>query len=320
MQQIISEIEENKWFVSMECLFAGFNYSIIDQQNNSRLITRSEESAFLTKHLKAYGGTGEYEGYKIGRSLKDISFSGKGLVSKPANPRSIIFDASKAFSVDKEYSISSVSKGDINMSDTNLEKQLEETKVDSVASQEEQVVVTETETLNKEFAEKVSILETTLAEKDSALKAFELKIASLEETLAGKDAELNTVLAAMNDMKKKEKNRMRKDSLVKAGFEESEAEESLCLYDTLEDSAFEAIVAMYKKKMMAKKEKMEMKEESKSEEVVAETVVAEEVSEQLFDEVKSTEATLVDASDVNDELEATRASVAEWLTENVLRK
>lgn len=320
MQQIISEIEDNKWFVSMECLFAGFNYSIIDQQNNSRLITRSEESAFLTKHLKAYGGTGEYEGYKIGRSLKDISFSGKGLVSKPANPRSIIFDASKAFSVDKEYSISSVSKGDINMSDTNLEKQLEETKVDSVASQEEQVVVTETETLNKEFAEKVSILETTLAEKDSALKAFELKITSLEETLAGKDAELNTVLAAMNEMKKKEKNRMRKDSLVKAGFEESEAEESLSLYDTLEDSAFEAIVAMYKKKMMAKKEKMEMKEESKSEEVVAETVVAEEVSEELFNEVKSTEATLVDASDVNDELEATRASVAEWLTENVLRK
>lgn len=319
MQQIIAEIEDGKWFVSMECLFAGFDYAIVDKENKARLITRSEESAFLTKHLKAYGGTGEYEGYKIGRSLKDISFSGKGLVSKPANPRSIIFDASKAFSVDKEYSISFVSKGDINMSDTNLEKQLEETKTEVVASQEEQVVVTETETLTKEFAEKVSVLETTLAEKDSALKAFEAKVANLEETLASKDAELTTVLAAMNEMKKKEKDRMRKESLVKAGFEDSEAEESLALYDTLEDSAFEAIVAMYKKKMMAKKDKMEMKEESKAEEVVAETTT-EEVSEELFNEVKSTEATLVDASDVNDELEATRASVAEWLTENVLRK
>jgi hypothetical protein len=44
----------------------------------------------LTKHLRAYGGTGEYENYKVGRSLRGISFSGKGLVNKPANPRSII--------------------------------------------------------------------------------------------------------------------------------------------------------------------------------------------------------------------------------------
>jgi hypothetical protein len=45
-----------------------------------------------------------------------------------------------------------------------------------------------------------------------------------------------------------------------------------------------------------------------------------EISEQLFEGVESTEATLVDASAVKDELAVTRASVAEWLTENVLRK
>ena len=50
------------------------------------------------------------------------------------------------------------------------------------------------------------------------------------------------------------------------------------------------------------------------------SVVAEESSEELFEEVKSTEATLVAASDEVDEVEATRASVAEWLTNNVLRK
>ena len=48
--------------------------------------------------------------------------------------------------------------------------------------------------------------------------------------------------------------------------------------------------------------------------------VTEEVSETLFDGVASTEAALVDASDINDELDTTRASVAQWLTENVLRK
>ena len=54
----------------------------ITQAALTRIVARNDESAFLTKHLRAYGGTGEYEGYKIGRSLRDISFSGKGLVSK----------------------------------------------------------------------------------------------------------------------------------------------------------------------------------------------------------------------------------------------
>jgi hypothetical protein len=63
----------------------------------------------------------------------------------------------------------------------------------------------------------------------------------------------------------------------------------------------------------------EEKKEMASETTVA-TEVKEEITEELFQEVNSTEATLVDASEVNDALEATRASVAEWLTENVLRK
>lgn len=319
MQKIISEIEEGKWFVSMECLFAGFDYAVVDQSGNARLITRSEESAFLTKHLRAYGGTGEYEGYKIGRSLRDISFSGKGLVSRPANPRSIILDSSKAFSVNKdEYSISFVSKGDNNMSDTNLEKQLADLQVELATSK------AETETVNKEFAEKVSVLETSLAEKDLALKTSEEKIAALEETLASKEKELNELSVAVKHMQKKEKDRMRKEKLVMAGFEDAEAEESLSFYDALSDEAFEAVVAAMKKKWGVMKDKMykEEKKEMASEAIVAtETTEAkEEATEELFEEVKSTEATLVDASDVNDELEATRASVAEWLTENVLRK
>ena len=326
MKKIISEIEEGKWFVSMECLFAGFDYAIIDTTGKSRVIARSEESAFLTKHLRAYGGTGEYEGYKIGRSLKDISFSGKGLVSKPANPRSIILDSSKAFSVNEQYSISTVSKGDFNMSDTNLEKQLADLPSESAASQEDnKTVKAEMETVNKEFAEKVSVLETSLAEKDLALKTSEEKIAALEANLAAKEKELSEVSAAMQDMQKKEKDRMRKEKLVKAGFEDAEAEESLPLYDALSDDAFEAVIAAMKKKWGAMKDKM-MKEEKK--EMASEATVAsetteakeDEVTEELFQNVESTEATLVDASDVKDELEATRASVAEWLTNNVLRK
>jgi hypothetical protein len=326
MQRIISEIEDGKWFVSMECLFAGFDYAIIDQKGNSRMIARSEESSFLTKHLRAYGGTGEYEGYKIGRSLRDISFSGKGLVSKPANPRSIILDSSKAFSQNANNRISFVYKGDFNMSEANLDEQLTN---DVATPSTEATVTSEAETVNKEFAEKVSVLESTLAEKDLALTTYAEKVASLEEALANKEKELAGMNQEMMNMKKKEKDRTRKDKLVMAGFEDAEAEESLSLYDALADEAFEAIVAMYKKKMAAKSpsvvrtEDITKDEKNESTNPKAELKASEtetEVSEELFNEVKSTEATLVDASDVNDELEATRASVAEWLTENVLRK
>jgi hypothetical protein len=322
MQNIISEIQQGKWFVSMECLFAGFDYAVIDQSGASKVVARNEESAFLTKHLRAYGGTGEYEGYKIGRSLKDISFSGKGLVSRPANPRSVILDSSKAFSVNQQYSISNVSKGDFNMSDTNLEGQLADLQNTVASSQEDATTVkAETESVNTEFADQVSALESTIAEKELALKTYEEKLANLEETLASKEKELNDLSLTVSGMMKKEKDRMRKEKLVMAGFEDAEAEESINLYDALSDEAFEAVIAAMKKKLGDMKYKMgkEEKKEMASETTVA-TEVKEEITEELFQEVNSTEATLVDASEVNDALEATRASVAEWLTENVLRK
>lgn len=328
MKKIIAEIEQGKWFVSMECLFAGFDYAILNKDGYAKTVARNEESAFLTKHLKAYGGTGEYEGYKIGRSLRDISFSGKGLVSKPANPRSVILDASKAFSVALDLNNSKVSKGEFNMSDNNEEKQLADLQSEVVASREETATVgDEKETLTKEYAEKVSVLENTIAEKDVALKTSEEKIASLEETLASKEKELNDLSAAMKDMQKKEKDRMRKEKLVMAGFEETEAEESLAIYETLGDEAFDQIVAVFKKKM-PKSPKVEFKEnitkdepqESDNPKAAVAEVVTEEVSEELFQEVKTTEATLVDASDAVDELATTRASVAQWLEQNVLNK
>jgi hypothetical protein len=319
MQKIISEIEEGKWFVSMECLFSGFDYAVVNPNGDNKVIARNEDSAFLTKHLRAYGGTGEYEGYKIGRSLRDISFSGKGLVSKPANPRSIILDSSKAFSTNEQNDFNV--KGDFQMQDNNEEKQLAEEVTPSV----DQVTVTQSEA-EAELSAKISAFELALAEKDEAIKTLEAAVLSLQEKLLLKETHLSETVAAMDDMKKKEKNRMRKEKLMASGFEEAEAEESLSLYDTLEDTAFDAIVAMFKKKAAKSPKKDEMAEKYSDKEVKAEVVVsteaavAEEATEELFDNVSSTEAALVDASNDKDELAVTRASVAEWLTENVLRK
>jgi uncharacterized coiled-coil protein SlyX len=317
MSKIISEIEQGKWFVSMECLFAGFDYSVKDTSGQTKVVARSEDSAFLTKHLRAYGGTGEYEGYQIGRLLRDISFSGKGLVSRPANPRSIILDSSKAFSVNEEQTISNVSEGEVNMSENIEEKQLDTAPVVEEAVQ---VVAEEVKIENN-----TSELEAALAAKDTEIQAYASKVATLEETLANLEKELAGLNDEMKNMKKKEKDRDRKGQLVSAGFEEAEADEVLPLHDALDDLAFEAIVAVYKKKMVAKKEtKKDIEEDKKDNSVDEEKEVSSkasesEVPEQLFEKVKTTEATLVAASDEGEEIESTRASVAEWLTNNVLR-
>lgn len=100
-KQLISSIEEGKKFVSMECLFTGFDYAIITADDKSHIVARGEDTAWMTKHLRAYGGPGEYRGNRIGRLLRNITFCGKGYVDKPANPDSIIFNSKNMFNFNK---------------------------------------------------------------------------------------------------------------------------------------------------------------------------------------------------------------------------
>jgi hypothetical protein len=93
MDTIIASIEsgEDKWKVSMECLFPHFDYAIRNESTGEfKVIQRNESSASLSKHLRVYGGTGEYQDWKVGRALRGLTFSGKGLVDQPANERSDI--------------------------------------------------------------------------------------------------------------------------------------------------------------------------------------------------------------------------------------
>lgn len=106
MDTILVEIAEGKWFVSMEALFKGFDYLLMENAGSaSKVVARNKDTAFLTKHLKAYGGDGNYEKYRVCRLLKNITFSGKGLVRKPANPESIIFDQAETFAAIGEKNI-----------------------------------------------------------------------------------------------------------------------------------------------------------------------------------------------------------------------
>lgn len=90
MDSILKDIATGKWKVSMECIYPHFDYGIIMPDGQHKVIARTEETSFLSKYLRRYGGPGSFENYKIGRVLRDILFSGKGLVDVPANPRSVI--------------------------------------------------------------------------------------------------------------------------------------------------------------------------------------------------------------------------------------
>ena len=338
MEKIISEIQEGKWFVSMECLFAGFDYALTAEDGSSKLLSRD-----LTKHLRAYGGSGKYENYKIGRALSNISFSGKGLVSKPANSRSVILNSKSTAQFNVTEKNSNLNLGDLNMSDASLlEKQLADvqTQLSEAKSENEAIKAKIEEAKDKEFASTIEAFESEaeqskakIDELNEVIKSTQARVAELEDTLATSQNELAEAMKDMDAMKKKEKMEKRKASLVEAGISEDDLEDSLANFETLEDEAFESIVALMKKKAKkdekeaeagmppALKEAIEKKKkeekEAKAEDAEVEEAEAEEVTAEAFEDLESSEATLVESEEV-DELEKTRASVADWFANHVL--
>jgi hypothetical protein len=331
MEKIISEIEEGKWYVSMECLFSGFDYALSNENGIAKVLARNEDSAFLTKHLRSYGGTGEYQGYKIGRALREISFSGKGLVSKPANPRSIIFAPKSIATFIVNDEINNFSIGENVMSDNvTLEKQLAELKAELASAKQENKTIKAQieEAKDKEIASKIQAYESlveeknqTVAEMEETIKATQAKIAELEDALTRSTEQLTVAMKDMEEMKKKEKMQKRMASLVEAGFDQEEADESIASLGELSDEAFETVVAAMKKKM-AKWQDMKKDDKKKEEEAMMMKKKASEeaeATEEVFEKLETTEATLVEAANDNS-LEKTRASIADWLENNVLSK
>jgi hypothetical protein len=93
-QDIKKRIEGSTLFVSMECWFDTYDYGFYTSANELfDVIERNNETAFLDKSLKANGGTGKYNGMRIGRALSGINFGGIAFVDRPANKRSLILNS-----------------------------------------------------------------------------------------------------------------------------------------------------------------------------------------------------------------------------------
>lgn len=268
--KLIEQIENKEKFVSMECLFPGFDYAVISPENKYYIIERNESTAFLTKHLRIYGGKGNYEGNKIGRFLKNMVFSGKGYVDVPANPESIIFDSDADFNFsaasfqdkwfvvkDKSIIVPEMSFTESNSMENDLmseelNKQIDELKAQN-ASLEKQLseinakaMHEEIATLKAQLAEVQSEAEAKKKSEDEAKKKMEEKEKGMAELTAKVDELTSANTELTNKIQEAEANKIRNNrisTLVDGGLDKTEAEAKVTMFANLNDEQFAAYAA-----------------------------------------------------------------------------
>jgi hypothetical protein len=304
MDKIIAEIPEHKWFVSMEALFANFDYALITPTGEHKIIARNEETAFLTKYLRAYKdettgkyGVGHYKGNKIGRLVRNITFCGKGLVKRPGNPDSIIFASQPTIFLGKSLAsheqILDVSqsmgyrdiisgsnqpeKESVNMSVTVEQLQA---KLDSANKQIDTLVADnanmKNETVDKLKAQ-VATLNTDIKSRDEQLSTNATELASaneqvetLKKEVAAKASELTKASEELAKVKAVELKTNRTSALVSIGLDKAEAEECVEMTSALSDEAFTKYVAKTKAAYdFKKKDEDEKEKKAKADEAAA---------------------------------------------------
>tara|TARA_R100000808_G_C2146763_1_gene154685 strand:- start:105 stop:1637 length:1533 start_codon:yes stop_codon:yes gene_type:complete len=341
IHQIIAEIEEGKWFVSMECLFNGFDYAVVSPDGNHNTILRDESSAFLTKHLRAYGGEGNYEGHKIGRLLRNISFSGKGLVNNPANPNSIILKGLDPFKSTQACIIEESSIREIShmSNDAVLQQQLDALKAELDASKqrEETLEAKLKEVDEKAITEKIEAMDTQLQAKNDEiaemLEAQEAIVAEkteLTESLEKLNEEFAAIQAELENIKAEAHKAARLAALVQAGLDEEAATEKLEKFAGADDELFAEIVALITVTSEETVEEeteaevdaevdVEAEEVAEADEDIASDEAADEADAETLEEAEEeVEASLTDAGET-EEVEEARTSASDWLRKNILK-
>jgi hypothetical protein len=188
-ENLIKEIEAGQKYVSMECFFDNFDYGLVDKSTGEyKILTRDDNTSYLSKHLRAYGGLGEYENYKVGRVLRNINFSGKGFVNKPANPESIIFDTdvTKKILTKKNVHFDNNSVSSITES-LNQETDKMSLEKDIQSLKEKVEAMSDCGTIVKEAYSRINELETKMLETESAMKKHQEDMNMKDKEMAEKD-------------------------------------------------------------------------------------------------------------------------------------
>jgi len=272
---LIEEIEAGKKYVSMECLFAMFDYAMIDSDNKLEVITRNATTAFLTKHLRVYGGSGVYNDKRVCRYLRNFVFSGKGYVDEPANPDSIIFSKGSVKSVNFKTAVYETSLKDSagvylnneQLVAANLEKSQEETnnmssEIELLKSQlsetkEALQAVSDAKTeLEKkvtsagiaQYETKIDTLEVAVKTAGEKAQADSEQVAQLSEKITQLEAKIEELTKAnagltqeVADVEAQKVRASRISTLVDGDIDKSEAESKVETFSNLTDEQFEVL-------------------------------------------------------------------------------
>jgi hypothetical protein len=250
-ENLIHSIQSGNKYVSMECLFKGFDYGLINSSNNEyKILSRNDSTAYLTKFLRAYGGSGVHGNYKIGRVLRNITFSGKGFVDKPANPESIIFNIDLFSEKNSDFTKSGVSNNQSNIIMENelmsANTQAAENATENSTLAQEVELASALKTKEEEMKKMKEENDKSKAESDLVVAELSKSLEDTKQTLAAKEEEIGGLRSQIEILEAA----VKKDTEAK--------EEELKKVKSELDSANE-VIAGYKAKeaeMMKKEKKM----------------------------------------------------------------
>ena len=299
---LISEIEEGTKYVSMECFFKGFDYGLLDKETNQyHILGRNEDTAYLTKFLRSYGGVGEHENYKIGRVLRNIIFSGKGFVNKPANEDSIIFSKNMPILENIVASINDIKQKNqeiVNSGVLDFQSNIQseslimslETKIESdvnnvtvensaeskfnmeelknsmhMKTKELEALQSTYEMMKTEKEEEMAGMTQKMNDQEAMMKKQKEEMAMMMNKMKAELDEANDTIASYKnkeeEMMKKEKKMKRMAALIENGIDNESAEATVDKFESLDDDAFEAMTSLFAGKMPPWLEKIKKKKE-----------------------------------------------------------
>ncbi len=343
--ELISKIQDGKLYISMECWFSSFSHMLESASGEVKFLPRSRENLRYTKALRAYGGSGDIDGCKISRVLRNILFTGAGLVTKPANPESVITfsrgmldfktDSTKSIENDAESEKNGVlnSLGDnfnnkgvvmANENTDKFEKEITELKAALKIAQDQLV-----EAGKAKYEEKI----VELTEQVKAFEAKETEHKIQIDKMATQVSEASAKVEEANKSKAAAEERLTKieaesvkanriSELVSAGVDKAEATKTVDQFAFLNDEQFKSVAELaVAAAKVAKKDEKKDKKEKKDDEAYASDDNADNADETLIEKAKAAKSEDVDLSaDKSDEKEVARAALAERMNKLMSHK
>lgn len=316
MKTLLAEIDKDEWYVSVESFFKHFDYCLESSDGTIEIVERNDQTSYLTKHLRIFGGSGVYEDKKLGRVPRNMIFAGKGLVRKPGNPESFVFTDPSVFkgleaklsktTDTPEVQVAFDTKTIVSEIKQTIQESLSANLKETETDMSEKVDVTKLEAQIAELTKSVNDTNAKVADKDSKIASLEAALAeavkvSNEGKVAAEQA-AETLRAELATAKAEVTRFTRLNLLANKNIPADKQEEILAKFGSLDASQFETIVSVYAEP--AKVEKVEKVEASEK--------TADETNLEALEASEKVAKVIPTGDEVNSELQTLSASIADF--------